>query len=199
MNHDELASYQRHPVAGADLIGKIGALSDVAELIRAHHEFYNGSGFPDRLTGLNIPLGARIIGAVSDYEDLKSGTMSSRPLPAKQSFQYLIECAGSRYDPRVIEAFEPIASAEGRYEIEELLVNVKHLQEGMVLTRDVHDYQDCVLLAKGTVISRYMIDQLVAVERRSSRPMRVHVERGFVDHEDAAMPELPPAGSTNAG
>jgi putative two-component system response regulator len=199
MTHDELVRYQQHPVAGAELIGKIGALSDVAKLIRAHHELYNGSGFPARLTGLNIPLGARIIGAVSDYEDLKSGTMSSRPLLAKASFQYLIECAGSRYDPRVIEAFEPIASAEGRYEIEELVVNVKHLQEGMILTRDVRDSQDCVLLAKGTVLSRSLIDQLIAVEQRSTRPMRVHIERRTVEHAAAAKAPVPPPDSQVSG
>jgi response regulator RpfG family c-di-GMP phosphodiesterase len=192
MSRDETAVYQMHPVRAADLMAKIGALAGIAGLVRSHHELYNGAGFPEQLSGLNIPLGARIIGAVSDYEDLKSGTMTSSVRSAKQSFLYLMECAGSRYDPTVIEAFEPIAAAEGRYEIEELVVSVKHLQEGMVLTRDVRDQQGYVLLAKGTVLSRHLIDQLVAVEQRSSRPLKAHVERALASLGDSAATRVPP-------
>ena len=189
LTRDELDVYRAHATAGAALIGKIEALTDIAALVRSHHELYNGTGFPDQLSGLGIPLGARIICAASDYEDLKAGMMGRHPLSAKRSGQYLVECAGSRYDPQVIAALEPIIAGEGKYEIDELRINVKYLQEGMVLTRDVVDSGGFVLLARGNALTRHLIDQLAAVARHARRSMVAHVERRSVPKAEVTSPE----------
>jgi putative nucleotidyltransferase with HDIG domain len=177
MNRDELAIYRRHPARGAESIRKIEALAGIADMIRHHHERYDGSGFPDQLSGLNIPLGARIIGAVSDYVSLKNGGLTDQPMSAKESCQFLLEEQGSRYDPMVIEKLEPILASEENFEIDEIPVTAPHLHEGMVLTRDVRHPNGFVLLSKDTVMTRRLIDQLVAVEQQSKAHVKIFVQR----------------------
>lgn len=174
---DNLYAYRRHPSDGANVITQITGLADIAGMIRSHHERFDGSGFPDSLSGLDIPLGARIIAAISDYEGLKSGAKTLRPMTAKQSCMYLIECAGSRYDPSVIEVLEPLLAADGKFELDEQLVAVKHLHEDMCLSRDVLHPKGFVLLSQGGVLTRRLIDQLVAVEQQTGFRLKVHVQR----------------------
>jgi response regulator RpfG family c-di-GMP phosphodiesterase len=177
MNRDELAIYRRHPGRGADSIRKIETLAGIAEMIRHHHERYDGSGFPDQLSGLNIPLGARIIGAVSDYVSLKNGELTDQAMSPKESCQFLLEEQGSRYDPLVIEKLEPILASEENFEIEEVPITAPHLHEGMTLTRDVHHPNGFVLLSKDTVMTRRLIDQLVAIEQQTNARVKIFVQR----------------------
>ena len=195
MTKDEVAQYRMHPVIGAELLGRIDALRDVAAIVRSHHELYNGTGFPDQKSGLDIPLGARIISALVDYEELKAGMLARQRWTAKRAGQYLIECAGSRYDPRVVEMLEPTLASEGKFEIDEVRINVKHLQEGMVLTRDIRDRSDFVLVGRGTVVTRHLIDQLALVEKRAGRSLMAHVDRSLVRPDATAGGDIPPPES----
>ena len=179
MNSEELAIYRRHPGRGADAIRHIETLAGIAEIIQAHHERYDGSGFPDGKSGLDIPLGARIIAAVSDYDALRRGQMTDQSMSAKESCQFLLENQASRYDPMVIAQLEPLLAAEEDFEIDELAVAAQHLLEGMILTRDVMHPSGFVLLSKGTTMTRRLIDQLVAVEQQTGVRVRIHVQREF--------------------
>jgi putative two-component system response regulator len=199
MTRDEVDAYRQHPVTGAKLLGKIEALADIAAIVGSHHELYNGTGFPKQLSGLDIPIGARIIAAVSDYEDLKSGLLARQHWSAKRSGQYLVECAGSRYDPRVVEALEPHIAGEGKYEIDEVRINVKHLQEGMVLTREIQDFAGFSLLPGGSLLSRHLIDQLAGVERRLGRPLFAYVDRESVRLEEGTSKEEVPLDEASTG
>lgn len=174
---DDLHAWRKHPYDGAEIIAQIASLSSIAGIVRHHHELFDGSGFPEGLSGLNIPLGARIICAVSDYEDLRSGAMTQQPMTAKQSCQYLLEEQGTRYDPTVILALEPILAAEGKFAIDELMVAAAHLHEGMTLSRDVHHPNGFVLLSKGSVMTRRLINQMVAVEQQTGRRLKIFVIR----------------------
>jgi response regulator RpfG family c-di-GMP phosphodiesterase len=177
MNHQQLAHYRLHPAAGADALAKIDALAGIAAIVRHHHEHFNGKGFPAGLAGLNIPIGARIIGAVSDYDALKSGYLTGQPLSVKQSWARILEGRGSLYDPQVIDQLESFAFHEGQFEIDEIPVSSAHIQEGMLLTRDVIHPEGYLLLAKNTVMTRSLIDQLVAVERQARSELKIFVTR----------------------
>ncbi|MEW5789083.1 MAG: HD domain-containing phosphohydrolase [Pseudomonadota bacterium] len=174
---DDLHAWRKHPADGADVIAQISALSGIAGMVRHHHEHFDGTGFPEGLSGLDIPLGARIICAVSDYEDLRTGAMTQQPLTAKQSCQYLLEEQGSRYDPGVIAVLEPLLAAESKFAIDELRVAAQHLLEGMTLSQDVHHPNGFVLLSKGSVMSRRLINQLLAVEQQTGRRLKILVLR----------------------
>ncbi|MFO1414916.1 MAG: response regulator [Burkholderiales bacterium] len=192
MTTDELVTYRAHVSTGADLIGRIDALKEVAEIVYSHHELFNGNGFPQHLSGLSIPIGARIVCAASDYYDLRDGLANRQPWSAKRSGQYLVECAGSRYDPAVIEAMEPIIAKEGLYAIDEIRMDVKFLREGMVLTRDITDRSGLVLLARGSRITRHLVGQLMTAEERDGQRIAAYVDRTSADLREGMATEEPP-------
>lgn len=177
LNREETEIYRHHPVAGSEIIAGISALADIARVIRHHHEHYDGSGFPAGLSGLNIPLGARIICAVSDFEDLRTGAFTQRPQSAKLACESLLQESGTRYDPEVLEVLEPILSAEGEFEIDELPLATRNLREGMRLTRDVLHPKGFVLLSSGSLLTQRLIGQLFALEQQTGTALKLHVQR----------------------
>ena len=177
MGREEAMLYRRHPIMGADTLKRIEALSGIAEMVRYHHEHYDGSGFPEGLSALNIPLGARIIGPISDYDNLMHGTLTAQPMSSKQSCQFLMDNRGTRYDPRVLDKLAPILAVEGQFEVDEIPINAHHIQEGMQLTRDVMHPDGFLLLSKNTVMSHSLIDQLVEVEKQAGIDLKVFVNR----------------------
>src|SRR5262249_19497214 len=75
----------------------------VARMVRHHHERYDGSGYPDGLLGMEIPLGARILAAVDTFEALTSQRPHRQGLPPAQAASYLAKQSGVLFDPRVTE------------------------------------------------------------------------------------------------
>ena len=177
MTGQELALYRQHPAIGATIIRRIETMDEVADIIQHHHEHYDGSGFPNHLSGFEIPYGSRIILAISDYDALKHGKLTSQPLSPKHSFQYLVEQSGRRYDPQVIEILEPLVSNDESFEIDEVRVEAHHLQDGMVLSRDIMHPDGFLLLSKGTAVKRRIIDQIVDVEKRTNLALEIYVNR----------------------
>jgi two-component system, cell cycle response regulator len=105
LDDDEWIFMRRHSEIGERIIGEAPALSRVAAMVRASHERFDGGGYPDGLSGRDIPLGARIV-AVCDAFD---AMITERPYsPAKtpdEAERELRACAGTQFDPVVVEAF----------------------------------------------------------------------------------------------
>jgi putative nucleotidyltransferase with HDIG domain len=102
----ESAVMQSHPVRSAELVATISSLQGyVAKCVRAHHEHFDGSGYPDGLAGRAIPIGARII-MVADTAD---AMMTDRPYRRALSYEQVIDefegCAGTQFDPEVVNVF----------------------------------------------------------------------------------------------
>jgi HD-GYP domain-containing protein (c-di-GMP phosphodiesterase class II) len=95
---------QMHPVAGAELIESIHLLKECAPLIRASHEMWDGSGYPDKLKGEAIPLGARIIAFVEAIEDQRSSMMTEEEF-LTMSEQYASKHVDVLFDPHVVAAY----------------------------------------------------------------------------------------------
>ncbi len=119
LNHDEWQYMRQHTVIGARIISAAPELLPVAEIVRSSHERYDGNGYPDRLASEHIPLGARIV-AVCDSFDAMTTTRSYRAaISTEDAIAELERCAGTQFDPRVVEAFlavlvdaaDPVASA----------------------------------------------------------------------------------------
>ncbi len=92
------------PGAGAEIIASAPALVSVAKLVRASHENYDGTGYPDELAGDHIPLGSRILAVCVSYVVLTSKRADQRPLTDKAALAELRRSAGKQFDPRVVEA-----------------------------------------------------------------------------------------------
>jgi HD-GYP domain-containing protein (c-di-GMP phosphodiesterase class II) len=117
LDDQERAYVQRHSVAGERIIAAAPALANVAPLVRSVHERYDGSGYPDGLSGDEIPLGARIIAVCDAYNAMTSDQRPyRRPVSHEKAIAEIRRCAGSRFDPLIIRAFLRTQSARSRAE-----------------------------------------------------------------------------------
>src|SRR5215208_5683152 len=100
---DESELIRGLPAAGAELIAAAPALAPVATLVHSGYENYNGSGYPDGLAGDHIPLGSRILAVCVAYVVLTSQRADQRALTQAEALSELRRCAGTEFDPRVVE------------------------------------------------------------------------------------------------
>jgi HD-GYP domain-containing protein (c-di-GMP phosphodiesterase class II) len=95
-------------VIGAQLVDDIGFLREAVEIVRSHHERWDGTGYPDRLRGEEIPLAARVF-AVADVLDALTSKRPYRPASSFADARKMIEAeSGTHFDPQVIAAFAEI-------------------------------------------------------------------------------------------
>ncbi|QYO65706.1 HD-GYP domain-containing protein [Leptolyngbya sp. 7M] len=101
----ERLDMQRHSVIGEQEAAKLGLPRSVQLLIRWHHEWWNGYGYPDRLAGEQIPLAARIIRVADSFCALTDNRPRRAARSETEAVQYLIEWAGLEFDPRIVNLF----------------------------------------------------------------------------------------------
>jgi two-component system cell cycle response regulator len=103
---DEEWGYMRqHTVIGARIISAAPEMLPVAEIVRSSHERFDGGGYPDRLAGEEIPLGARIVAVCDSFEAMTTNRAYRSAMPVERALAELERCAGSQFDPRVVAAF----------------------------------------------------------------------------------------------
>jgi ribonuclease P protein subunit RPR2 len=108
LDDDERALMSRHPVIGAEIVSGIEFLTDAAEVVRSHHERWDGTGYPDRLAGEDIPLAARAF-SVADVLDALTTDRPYRPaFPMNDARSMINAERGTHFDPRVVDAFNSI-------------------------------------------------------------------------------------------
>ncbi|MFH1458610.1 MAG: HD domain-containing phosphohydrolase [Candidatus Omnitrophota bacterium] len=106
LNEFEWQQVRRHPVIGAKILEPLTFLSDVVELVRQHHEHYDGLGYPEGRSGDDILLGARIIHLADAYESMRSArSYRKTPLTKKEAVEAIKKNKGAQFDPKVVEAF----------------------------------------------------------------------------------------------
>ncbi len=93
-----------HPQMGADLVRRIQFLSPLAPIIEAHHEHYDGSGYPKGISGEGIPIQARIVSVVDAFDAMISDRPYRKSLAREHAIDELLSGAGSHFDPQVVEA-----------------------------------------------------------------------------------------------
>ncbi len=114
LTKEERIMMNSHPVLGAQIIEKVNRLSRELPIIRHHHEWYNGSGYPDRLIGDEIPLLARILHVADSFEAMTAARpYRMTPLTPEQAIAELRKFAGIQFDPRIVDAFVQTHWAEG--------------------------------------------------------------------------------------
>jgi putative nucleotidyltransferase with HDIG domain len=92
-----------HPVLGAEMLKEIKLLKEVVPLVKMHHEWFDGSGFPEGLSGEALPIGARILSLAEDFAEWKEENGWAKPLEA------FLQERGSHHDPRVLGALQRVA------------------------------------------------------------------------------------------
>jgi two-component system cell cycle response regulator len=108
LTDDEWTFMRRHTLIGERILSAAPALGAAARLVRSSHEAWDGTGYPDGLAGVEIPLGSRIIAVCDSFDAM----ISPRPYaPAKTIDEALAElrrCAGTQFDPSIVPVFEQV-------------------------------------------------------------------------------------------
>jgi HD-GYP domain-containing protein (c-di-GMP phosphodiesterase class II) len=112
LREEERIDMQRHPVIGEQEAAKRGLNRAIQLLVRWHHEWWNGTGYPDGLEGEQIPLAARILRLTDTYVALTDSRPFNSPLTEAEAKQYITEWAGIEFDPKVVKAFLELEGLE---------------------------------------------------------------------------------------
>lgn len=109
LTDNEWQQIKRHPIIAAQILEPLTFLSDVTDLVRQHHEHYDGSGYPDGRKGEDILLGARIIHLADAYESMRSArSYRKTPLTKEEAISEIKKHTGTQFDPKVVEVFMKI-------------------------------------------------------------------------------------------
>lgn len=102
---NEFEVMKQHSNIGADILSSIQFPYPVVPIVRYHHESWDGSGYPDGLKGVAIPLGARVLSVVDCYDALTSDRPYRPALPVSEAIAILVQRRGSMYDPMIVDKF----------------------------------------------------------------------------------------------
>ena len=105
LSAEEWTFMHRHTILGERILHGAPALRPVARLVRASHERWDGSGYPDGLRGEQIPLGARIVSVCDAYEAMTASRPYSEAMSHDAACRELVDAAGTQFDPAVVDAF----------------------------------------------------------------------------------------------
>ncbi len=108
LTEDEWSLMQRHSDEGARIIDRLGFLNDAVPAIRHHHERFDGTGYPNRLQGEEIPLGARIIHVADALDSMLTTRIYRAARPALEAMEELKRAAGTQFCPRCVGALERV-------------------------------------------------------------------------------------------
>ena len=105
LDPDEMTVMRRHCLSGYQIVRKIPFLKEAADIVYSHQEHFNGGGYPRQLRGEEIPLGARIFAVADTLDAITSDRPYRRGSPFSAARNEIARCAGTQFDPRVVDAF----------------------------------------------------------------------------------------------
>jgi diguanylate cyclase (GGDEF)-like protein len=108
LTDQEWAFIRRHTLIGERILSAAPALGAAARLVRSSHEAWDGTGYPDGLAGVEIPLGARIIAVCDSFDAMISNRPYAPPKTVDEALSELRRCAGTQFDPRIVSVFEQV-------------------------------------------------------------------------------------------
>jgi putative nucleotidyltransferase with HDIG domain len=108
LDESEWVIMRRHTIVGADMLARIPFFEAVVSLVRGHHERWDGGGYPDGLSGSQIPVGARILCVCDSYNAMTTNRPYRAALSVQAALRELRRCTGSQFDPQVVRALERV-------------------------------------------------------------------------------------------
>ena len=174
------AEVMKHPVKGQMALMGIDQLKEPARLIRAHHERFDGNGYPDRLAGLAIPYGARILAIANDFDALQAGLLQNRRYSESEARLLLVEGKGSRYDPVLVDLFNEKNADPNEPREPDTLLKTGQLRAGMVLSRDLVNQDGCLLLAHGHVLTESLVQQVRQFEQAEDVSLELYIRNSSI-------------------
>ena len=106
----------KHTLLGSRMLGRIRVWKDIAPIVQHHHEWWDGSGYPDGISGNEIPLESRIIAVCDAFDSMTSSSSYRDAMTLDEALAELEACRGTQFDPDLVETFRTLAAA-GQVEI----------------------------------------------------------------------------------
>jgi response regulator RpfG family c-di-GMP phosphodiesterase len=178
---EESAQIQRHTELGEHALMPLEEMQPVAALIRAHHERFDGQGYPLGQSGRSIPLGARILAVVDTFDELQSGHLVESPMTLQEARTLIRHSRGTQFDPEVVDVFLHITEPERRQLNHEVALSSQLLEPAMVLVRDLVSPTGVLMLTAGHVLTAPLILRIREFDQRTGGKLVIHVKpRGGV-------------------
>jgi putative nucleotidyltransferase with HDIG domain len=111
LDQSEWEVMKTHPLIGIQIISPVGLGPEVENVVRHHHERWDGSGYPDQLAGVEIPLEARLFSVADAFDAMTSNRPYRSAIPATQALEVIRQEAGRQFDPMAVDSFMAVASA----------------------------------------------------------------------------------------
>jgi HD-GYP domain-containing protein (c-di-GMP phosphodiesterase class II) len=112
LTDDERALMNKHPEYGWGVLRLFPALSQTSLITLHHHESFDGAGYPGKLRGSEIPLGARIVTVIDSFDAMVSNRPYRKGLPTEEAKRRLVQSSGTQFDPAVVKCFLGIVDSE---------------------------------------------------------------------------------------
>ena len=193
LHHNDQERYRGYPKQSESLLMTLDPMKDAARLILHHQERWDGTGFPDRLKGEAIPLGARWLKLAVDFIELQRGLILERQMNSDEALVYIRQYAGRLYDPDLVEDFIQVCAAyQSDVSLADPTVKVlttRDLATDMILARNLNADNGMLLLNAGKVLSGPLVEKLIAFEAMEGAKYSVFVK--VPDEVEAAILEAP--------
>ncbi len=177
LSNSERIKYETHPIIGQEAVDMVSMLSNVGLYIRHHHERFDGTGYPDKLEGFYIPLGARIIGLVDAYEKIIFRAIKYKQEEAEKIFlNYLRKQQGKIFDPEASEKLiEFLAEFKKKEYSRDKKISIKDVVPGMILARDVYTIGGMLVISQYEKISENDGERLKQFVDNSMIPEKIFI------------------------
>jgi response regulator RpfG family c-di-GMP phosphodiesterase len=168
----------KHPVVAETALMELDSLRGGARIIRHHHEHFSGKGYPDGLSGLEIPICSRILAVANDYDGLQLGSITQRRRSTDEALNMIKEGSGTRYDPTIVTAFlEVMGHTQTMKETgPEQQVDASALRPGQRLARALFSEDGTLLLNKGYVLDDLLIKQVETFQESMGHKLDIWVD-----------------------
>jgi len=190
LDPQERALFRKHPERGQETVQFIKKLDHVGILIRSHHEWYDGHGYPDHLMEEEIPLGAKIIAVADAYDKIvelrididgsieeikkKRGSLKVEDLK-RAAVQHLKQRSLIQYDPDVVKAFLDFLETKKVIHKREINLPLDDLKEGMILSRTLYSSKGRFILPYNTTLTEDYIERLKKVNENDPIENMIYV------------------------
>jgi HD-GYP domain-containing protein (c-di-GMP phosphodiesterase class II) len=124
---EEYECVKRHPEFGWAVLRKLPGLEQTSLYVLHHHENFDGSGYPAKLKGSEIPIGSRIVSVIDAFDAMVSSRPYRKGLPLEEAIRRLNQSSGTQFDPSVIKSFVPIAESEMSSVLEAVGISESHV------------------------------------------------------------------------
>jgi HD-GYP domain-containing protein (c-di-GMP phosphodiesterase class II) len=113
LSEEELLLVKKHPVVGVQILSHHQRLEALLPVVRHHHEAFDGSGYPDKKQGEEIPLGARILSVSDTFEALTADRPYRKAFPLPEALKVLRKISGEQLDPKIVNVFIKLIKEKG--------------------------------------------------------------------------------------